>query len=159
MKLLSGFRLFLAFALGYFFTMFLTEIRVGERRLVTLNLKKRNGEKGQVDGIPAWESTSPDSLDIQPNPDGLSAWAVCKGQGMATIKAKPDVDLSSGEVFLSTSADFVCLPPLGADTAGFDIGDAEPVPAEAATEKPVAADTGATTEVKLEVDPADGETV
>ena len=163
MKLLKGFDLFLSFALGLLFMCNLTEIRVGERRLVTLNLKKRDGSKGQVDGVPAWSSTGPDALDVQPNPDGLSAYVVCKGQGMAVIKANPDVDMTSGEHFLPTSEDFVCLPPLGADTAGFDIGDAEPIPAEAVTEKNEAAEGG---EVKLEtkveekaVDEADGETV
>lgn len=80
-------------------TMFLTSNQEMDLAVKPLDVK---GNPAQVDGVPVWESSAPDVIEIVPKPDGLSATAKAKGIiGAARITVSADADLTNGVKHIS----------------------------------------------------------
>ena len=79
------------------------------------------GNPALVDGIPVWESTDPNVMTVEPAADGMSAFAVSQGLGMATMRCVADADLGEGVVHITLQDDIeVTAAGAAAGVLGFE---------------------------------------
>jgi hypothetical protein len=72
-------------------------LRAGKRVPVSFVVKDKFGNDAAVDGTPAWQSSNPDVLAVEPDADGKSAVVRALGPiGTAQITVTVDADLGEG---------------------------------------------------------------
>lgn len=72
-------------------------LKDSQKCALALELKSAAGNPATPDGVPVWEVSDANVLEIQPAADGLSATVVAKGPvGNAQVTVKVDADLGAG---------------------------------------------------------------
>ena len=61
----------------------------------------KKGKPALVEGVPVWMSSDVAIVDVQPLPDGLSAFAVAQDLGHAQISVMADADLGEGTTLIT----------------------------------------------------------
>lgn len=92
---------------------------------VSLEPKTQAGNPARVDGIPTWEVSDANILDLVVSPDGLNAVVTAKGPlGKSQISVKADADLGEGLREITT-IDEVEVVAAEAVTLGLKFGTPE----------------------------------
>lgn len=72
-------------------------LRAGKRVPVSFVIRDKFGNDATVDGVPAWASSDPEVLVVEPSEDGLSAFVRAIGPiGTSQITVTVDADLGEG---------------------------------------------------------------
>lgn len=99
-------------------------IHQGFKRVITPIYTKADGTPGEIEGVPVWSITPPETSTLTVAEDGLSAELAWAGSGDgAVLTITADGDLSAGvfPVVITETFDFVA--PLGAVAGVVSIGD------------------------------------
>lgn len=71
---------------------------VGSVLLAEITPVDKNGLTAKLDSVPAWSTTDPAVVTVEPSEDGLSATLTAVGLGAAFVEVSADADLDDDEV-------------------------------------------------------------
>jgi len=92
---------------------------------ITLNPKTPGGHPATLDGVPAWSTSDPAVIAVQPAEDGKSCTVLAAGStGLATLGASADADLGEGVDTITGQIDFEVVAAEASDL-GFEAGQPE----------------------------------
>ena len=94
------------------------DIHQGFKRIFNVAYVKADGSPGEVEGLPVWSITPPETSIVTVSADGLSAEVVWNGTGDgAVLNISADGDLGTGVFPINVTETLNFVAPMGA-TAG-----------------------------------------